>query len=76
MKKFFDSKVPELVALVVQIIALTVVAFVKPCSFTGFVVGLAMGFIITKIIDTFRNKKKKAVNKWIDLIEEYGGNYE
>lgn len=33
-------------------------------------------FIITKIIDTFRNKKKKAVNKWIDLIEEYGGNYE
>lgn len=33
-------------------------------------------YIINKIIKTYRNKNKKVVNKWIDLIEEYGGNYE
>ena len=63
MKKFFDSKVPELVALVVQIIALTLVAFIKSCSFTGFVVGLAMGFIITKIMSKVAYNEKKSGQK-------------
>lgn len=32
-------------------------------------------YIINLIINTYKNKKKK-IEKWIDLIEEYGGEYE
>ena len=32
-------------------------------------------YIINLIINTYKNKRKK-IEKWIDLIEEYGGEYE
>lgn len=65
MKKFFDSKAPELIALLVQLVALALVAFVKPCSFSGFIVGLMFGFIVTKIMSriAYQEKKEKKVSK-------------
>ena len=65
MKRFFESKIPELVCLLVQIVALVLVAFVKPCSFTGFVVGLMMAFITTKIMSrvAYHEKKQKTAKK-------------
>ena len=60
MKKFFESKVPELIALCFQIVALCFVAFVKPCSFSGFTVGLLMAFITTKIMSRIAYNEKKS----------------
>lgn len=63
MKKFFESKLPELIALCVQIVALVLVAFVKPCSFSGFVVGLLMAFIVTKIMSRIAYHERKEKTK-------------
>ena len=63
IKRFMLSKTPDLICLIVQLIALIVLVFVKPCGFAAYLVGLLCGFIISKILARVSYHEKKAQEK-------------
>ena len=62
IKRFMLSKIPELICLLMQIVALSLIVFVSPCSFGGYLAGFLGGFILVKIMArvSYYEKKEKA----------------